>query len=293
VKLIRLLCASIASLFRPAPQAALNPMALVKIRVSMSCIGPDGKQKWADPRPVKTWWTDRGEALILAGLAILALLWKRPELLFFAPMRVTTAGLNQLLDATLKTGGSSPVWYVGLIKAVATDGAINSASQTLTSASNPFASGDVGRRIIVRGAGSGGADLNTTISAYGSAGSVTLTDSASTTVTGAAFAFEPRAADVMSSHAGFVESTAYSNANRPAWTPGSISGGSVDNSGSVAAFTINGSDYIFGAFLVNNNTKGGTTGILYGGGLNASGIARQVANSDTLNVTLTPSLTSA
>lgn len=39
------------------------------------------------------------------------------------------------------------------------------------------------------------------------------------------------AADTMASHAGWLEnSTNYSEATRPAWTPGAVAGGSVDNS---------------------------------------------------------------
>ena len=289
MRFLKLLWGAIASTF--SSSTANEEQAIARLKVRMQCVGPDGRVKWEDPRPCVPWWTDRGQALVVAGLAFLALCLKRPEVLLLFPMRVTTAGLNALLDSTLKTGATTPTWYVGLIKAIAADGAITSGAAVLTSASNPFAAGDAGRAIIVRGAGPGGADLATTILNYTNAGSVTLATNASTTVTGAAFAFEPRAADTMASHS-FVESAAYSNANRPTWTAGAVANGSVDNSASPAAFTINGSDFIFGAFLTNNNTKSGTLGTLYGGGMNSSGIARQVASGDTLNVTVTPSATS-
>ncbi len=97
------------------------------------------------------------------------------------------------------------------------------------------------------------------------------------------------AGDTMASHAGWTENTTYSNATRPAFTPGTISGGSVDNSGAKAAFNINGSTTIYGAFMADNNTKGGSTGTLLGGG--DFGAARAVENGDTLNVTITCSLT--
>lgn len=97
------------------------------------------------------------------------------------------------------------------------------------------------------------------------------------------------AADTMSSHGGWTESTAYSNGTRIAWTAGTISGGSVDNSGAVAAFSINGSATISGCFLVDNSTKGGTTGTLLGVGAFAAG-DRAVLNGDTLNCTLTCSI---
>lgn len=92
-------------------------------------------------------------------------------------------------------------------------------------------------------------------------------------------------ADTMASHSGWSEINPYSNANRPTWTPGSISSGAVDNSASKAVFNINGSSTVYGCFLTNNNTVSGTTGILYGGG--DFGSSRAVINGDTLNITVT------
>lgn len=133
---------------------------------------------------------------------------------------VVTTGLNQLLDATLKTGLASPAWYVGL-----------------------------------KGMGT------------------------------------VAAGDTMASHAGWSELTPYSDGTRPAFTPGAIAGGSVDNSAAKAVFNINGSSTIYGSFMANNSTKGGTTGTLYGAGDFAS--SRAVVNGDTLNVTVTASITSS
>lgn len=93
------------------------------------------------------------------------------------------------------------------------------------------------------------------------------------------------AADTMSSHAGWAESTVYSNATRPALTLGTVSAGSVDNSASKASFNINATGTIGGAFVVSDSTKSGTTGILYGGA--AFTADRSVASGDTLNVTVT------
>src|SRR5579864_5731455 len=67
------------------------------------------------------------------------------------------------------------------------------------------------------------------------------------------------AADTMASHAGWTENQAYTNATRPAWTPGSISGGapaSVDNSGAKATFVMNASATIAGCFMTDSATKG-------------------------------------
>lgn len=133
---------------------------------------------------------------------------------------VVTTGLNKLLDATFKTGLTTPAWYVGF-----------------------------------KGSGS------------------------------------MIAADTMSSHGGWAELTPYSDSTRQAFTPGSISSGSVDNSASKAVFNINGSSTIYGCFLTDNSTKGGTTGILYGGG--DFGSSRPVVNGDILNITVTLTQTSA
>lgn len=93
------------------------------------------------------------------------------------------------------------------------------------------------------------------------------------------------AADTMLSHASWTENVTYSEAVRQTWTDGGVSGQSVDNSASKAAFSINGTTTIFGAFLVSNSTKSGSTGVLYGVGDFAS--SRAVINGDTLSVTIT------
>lgn len=100
------------------------------------------------------------------------------------------------------------------------------------------------------------------------------------------------AGDTMSSHAGWTDNTTYSNATRPALTLGSVSAQSVDNSASKAQFNINGSATLGGAFVTTNNTKGGTTGILIGGGA-FSGGNRSVVNGDTLSVTITSTASSS
>lgn len=141
---------------------------------------------------------------------------KTPKLKWFERFnnQVTTVGLNQLLDATIKTGVSSPTWYVGL-----------------------------------KGTGS--------------------------LVLG----------DTSASHSGWTEDANYSESTRQAFTPGSIASGSVNNSASKAVFSINGTTTIYGCFLINNSTKSGTTGILYGGG--DFGSSRAVISGDVLNVTVT------
>lgn len=101
----------------------------------------------------------------------------------------------------------------------------------------------------------------------------------------------PAAGDTMASHAGWTENVTYTEGTRPVFTPGAISGGSVSNTASKASFAINGTTEIFGAFLTSNSTKSGTTGLLLGVG--DFGASRPVLSGDTLNVTITCTITSA
>ncbi len=94
------------------------------------------------------------------------------------------------------------------------------------------------------------------------------------------------AGDTMSGgHAGWTEQTTYDEANRPTLTLGTVTNKSVDNSASKAVFTISGTVTLGGAFIVTTNNKGGTTGILYGGG--AFSQNRALVDNDVLNVTIT------
>jgi hypothetical protein len=93
-------------------------------------------------------------------------------------------------------------------------------------------------------------------------------------------------------HAGWVETYNYDEATREALTLGSVSSGSADNSASKASFTIStGGDAVGGAFIVNESTKGGATGVLYGGG--AFSQNRSLLAADILNVTVTIIATAA
>jgi hypothetical protein len=99
------------------------------------------------------------------------------------------------------------------------------------------------------------------------------------------------AADTMASHAGWTESTVYSEGARPALILGSVASQSVNNTASKAVFTVTGSATINGAFVATNSTKGGTTGVLIGGA--SFGSARSVQSGDTLNVSVTLTVASA
>lgn len=113
-------------------------------------------------------------------------------------------------------------------------------------------------------------------SAYTAAFYVGLTDGTPTV----------NAADTMSSHAGWTEVTDYSESTREALVLGTVASQSVDNSASKASYSINATATVGGAFITTVNTKGGTTGTLYGVGA-FSGGDKSVDNGDTLNVTVT------
>lgn len=94
------------------------------------------------------------------------------------------------------------------------------------------------------------------------------------------------AADTSASHAGWTESVAYSNANRPTPSWGTASAGS--KASTATAFNINATATIAGCFLISNSTKAGTAGTLYSCG-SFSGGNKAVTSGDTLNVTYTAS----
>lgn len=107
---------------------------------------------------------------------------------------------------------------------------------------------------------------------------------------GAAASNNPAAGDTAALHAGWTEVVPYSNATRPQVTFGTATTADpsvISNSASPASFTINATSTVGGAFLISNNTKSGTTGILFSASDFQSPGDRAVASGDTLNVTYT------
>lgn len=96
------------------------------------------------------------------------------------------------------------------------------------------------------------------------------------------------AGDTMAgAHAGWTEVVAYDEAVRQTLTLGAVAGGSVNNSGAPATFTISvDGTTIGGAFVVTSNVKGGAGGTLYGGGAFTAG-DKSLDDDDTLAVTIT------
>lgn len=93
-------------------------------------------------------------------------------------------------------------------------------------------------------------------------------------------------ADTMASHSGWSESTAYTEANRVTWGVGAASSRSVTNATTVD-FSINATVTINGIFVVDQNTKGGTTGTLWATASFSSAVS--ASNGDTLKITYTVS----
>ena len=113
---------------------------------------------------------------------------------------------------------------------------------------------------------------------------------------GAAASNDPAATDTMSSHAGWTEVTGYSQSTRPACSFGSATAADpsvITNSGSPATYSINATATVGGAFLTSDNTKGGTSGILFSAADFGSPGDRSVVSGDTLTVTYTFSLDAA
>jgi hypothetical protein len=110
---------------------------------------------------------------------------------------------------------------------------------------------------------------------------------------GAGASNTPAAADTMSSHAGWTEVVPYSNATRVAVTfvTATTANPSVaTNSASPAAFSINATSTVGGAFLTSGSAKSGTAGTLFSAADFSSPGDRAVTSGDTLNVTYTMSL---
>ena len=98
------------------------------------------------------------------------------------------------------------------------------------------------------------------------------------------------AADTMSSHSGWTESTSYDEANRVAATWGSAASSGTKTTSATSNFTISATVTLDGCFMVTNNTKGGTTGILYSAGAFTGG-DKSLQDNDVLQVTLSATQT--
>jgi len=92
------------------------------------------------------------------------------------------------------------------------------------------------------------------------------------------------AGDTMASHAGWTECTAYSEANRVEYNEAAAAAGVTTNSANKAEFSMNATKTLKGAFLVSDNTKGGSSGTLFAAGA-FSGGDQPVVSGNTVQVT--------
>lgn len=105
---------------------------------------------------------------------------------------------------------------------------------------------------------------------------------------GAAASNTPAAGDTAASHGGWTENTSYSESTRPVANFAAATNANpsvVTNTSNKAVFTMNATTTVGGAFLISNNTKGGTTGTLFSAADFQSPGDRSVVNGDILNVT--------
>jgi hypothetical protein len=113
---------------------------------------------------------------------------------------------------------------------------------------------------------------------------------------GAAASNNPTASDTAASHPGFTEIVPYSNATRPAATFGTATTADpsvISNVASPAVYTINATATVGGAFLISDNTKSGTAGVLFSASDFAAPGDRAVSSGDTINVSYQFSLDAA
>lgn len=82
-----------------------------------------------------------------------------------------------------------------------------------------------------------------------------------------------------------TEATEYASGTRPAYTPATASSQSITNSASRASFVFNASITVYGAFLISNSTKSGTSGTLFSAASFSS--SKSVVSSDELLLTYT------
>lgn len=90
------------------------------------------------------------------------------------------------------------------------------------------------------------------------------------------------AGDTASSHAGWAEATTYSEGTRQEYNP-SVSNKVMTNSASAATITASGSVSIYGAFIISDNTKSGTSGVLGAAGAFTGGV-QALSSSQTLDL---------
>ena len=98
----------------------------------------------------------------------------------------------------------------------------------------------------------------------------------------------PVAGDTMASHAGWIEFTGYSEANRVDWTEGAASNQSITNAIS-ADFTITSGATLWGIFVTSDNAKSGVVGTLWSTANFSAGLV--VVSTNVVKITYTVNAT--
>lgn len=212
---------------------------------------------------------------------------------------VVNQGLNDNLDKYFKGSAYTAAFFAGLINEVATSTITGITQANPGIVSTPSTAGLVNGDVVRINNVAGMTQVNGneyTISSLVANTSFSIgidTTGFGAYTSGGNWWKDPVvAADTIASHAGWTENVGYSEATRPAITLGTVASQSVDNSAAKAVFTANATGSITGVFVATDNTKGGTTGLLYGGGVFVQG-TKGVTTSDTLNVTTTFTAASA
>lgn len=113
---------------------------------------------------------------------------------------------------------------------------------------------------------------------------------------GAGVSNTPAADDTAASHVGWTEITPYSNATRPVATFAAATAADpsvITNSAAPAVYNVNATATVGGAFLISDETKDGTTGVLFSAADFSAPGDRNVSSGDTITVTYTFSLAAA
>jgi hypothetical protein len=205
------------------------------------------------------------------------------------PNMFTAAGKNYILGA----GGAGATvltpLYLGAIGEASHQAVSSCSSSTLTVPSSVTTT--TGQYVTIFGA----TTVATTISAGAASTTQTIAGSCPSSATVVSFGPVLSSSDTGASHAGW---TAFSSSNItnsvwPTWTPGSVSSGSVNNSGSPAQLTMTTgipTVYLHGVFLTSSSTLSSASGTLIGEVELSGGAATLGANytiTDTYSLTLT------
>jgi hypothetical protein len=96
--------------------------------------------------------------------------------------------------------------------------------------------------------------------------------------------YTPVSTDTAATIAGnSTECSSYSSGTRPQWQQAAPSGQSITNAANRATYTFTGSVTIYGAFLISQNTIGGSSGVLFAAA--QFGASKAVVSSDQLLLT--------